>query len=209
MYYTGDTSINSKYQGLHEKMEVNIDAIIYKQKTNQNLKDVSLASTLLPRIQFSKSLKQCIDNVFKKTFSIPNMGTIYEESYHTGNTILKYFVTDKTGIKKEIYKIKDALSVNSKRKYQYLSFHVTRLYMEYLNEQKETWYYPINNTPHKESFLELYTIAKQKTISIINDLDLYFQKKITKEEILKKIGNNSYITGIDCNNQESMKYFKF
>ena len=129
IYYTGVPSVNLKYRGLHEKMEVNIDAYYYKKKTTKDLKNAKLADQLLPKIHFSPELKNTLDYTFLTTFNEQNIGNIFEKSFHTGNFLLKYFVTDSTGIKKQIYKIKDFISPKSKRKYQYLSFHVTNIDM--------------------------------------------------------------------------------
>ena len=157
---------------------------------------------------FSNKLKETLTNTFKNTFQIDNMGPIYERSVAMGNFILKYAVTDRTGIKKALYKLRDFLC--NHKKYQYLSFHVTKLIPEYLNETKQTWVYALANTLiHNESFQELYEQALTKTIELITLTEKYLKNKITKKELLAHIGNNSYVTGIDCSQNQTLKYFKF
>ena len=208
IYQSGDEDQNKKYNGLHEKIEVNIDAQIYKKKTGKNLKDVQIANMLLPKEKFSEELKETLTHTFKNTFQIDNMGSVYEKSVAMGNFLLKFAVTDRTGIKKTLYKLRDFIC--NHKKYQYLSFHVTKLIPEYLNETKQPWIYPVDNTlVHNESFQELYEQALTKTLNLITLTEKYLKKQITKKELLAHVGNNSYVTGIDCNKNQTMKYFKF
>lgn len=210
IYYTGIPSINIKYRGLHEKMEVNIDAYLYKKKTGQELKKANLANKLLPKTSFSKELENTINYVFKKTFNISNMGTIYKQSVQTGNFLLKYFVTDKTGLKKRLYAMKDLLMKQSKRRYEFLSFHVNAIYPEYLNETHETWVYPAaKEKTSNASFLELYEDSLKEACNIIENIEKYLNNEITETEVLKVIGDNSYSTGLPLNRKRSSKYFKY
>lgn len=208
-YHTGNPKTNKKYRGLHEKMEVSLDAYMLKLKRGKELKDETLANLLLPKISFSNELKNIIDIVFKNTFQIKNMGNIYEESVKNGNFLLKYFVTDKTGMKKTLYALKDIVTFWSLRRYKNLSFHVTQIDPEYLNLQKRTWYNPVDKSMiHNESFIELYNKALAKATKIIFKIEKYWANEITKEELLEIIGNNSYTTGLDCRLKREMKYFK-
>ena len=59
------------------------------------------------------------------------------------------------------------------------------------------------------TFQELYEQALTKTIKLITLTEKYLKNQITKKELLAHIGNNSYVTGIDCNKIQTMKYFKF
>lgn len=208
IYHTGISSLNKKYRGLHEKMEVNLDAYMYKEKTGLDLYKEKLANTLLPKEKFSNTLIHTLDEVFKKTFQKENIGTIYEQSTHTGNFLLKYGVTDRIGLKKLLYKLKDLLS-KSNRKYQYLSFHVTKIIQEYTNEMHDTWNNPAQkNLTSNKSFKELYDDAKKEAIEIIKEIDTYLKTKRDFQKLLETIGNNSYTTGLDCEKPYTLKYFK-
>jgi len=208
-YHTGDNHLGKKYRGLHEKMEVNLDAYMYKKVTLEDLYKQKLADELLPKLQFSKKLIHVMNHVFENTFEKKNMGTIYEESVKTGNFLLKYGVTDRTGLKKALYTIKDFFTPYSYRKYQYLSFHVTKFIHEYLNETHEIWNNPVDRTiTSTKSFLDLYEKARQETIGIIEEIDMYLKTKKDFQAVLDKIGNRSYTTGLDCEKPYTLKYFK-
>lgn len=209
IYQSGDVTINMKYRGQHEKIETNIDAYIYQKYEKKALKDAKLANQLLPKISFSNELKNIITTVFKKTFSFSNMGPIYEKSTHTGNFILKYFVTDKSGIKKKIYKLKDIINKNSHRKYANLSFHINKSETSYLNQKHQPWHNPVTNKESTQSFEDLYDLAIEDATNKIIAISSYLKaKEIDKKELLKLIGNSSYATGIDCQKNQIQKYFK-
>ena len=207
IYQSGYASLAKKYQGLHEKNEVMIDAIMYQEKTHQKLKNASLASTLLPKIKFSKELLDCLDYTFLKTYNTENMGKIYHKSYQTGHFILKFFVTDHTGLKKQIYKIKDLFGP---KRYQYLSFHLKKLDRSILNEEKEQWVYPTNSKIKKNaSFYDLYNEALKEADNLIKTTDKYFKKQITLDKLLKEFKNKSYVTGLNWEEKSEFKNFKF
>ena len=208
-YYTGDNHLGKKYRGLHEKMEVNIDAYLYKEKNKKDLYKEQLADTLLPKLTFKNELIHALDNIYYNTFKVRNMGKIYEQSIKTGNFLLKYGVTDRTGIKKRLYKIKDLLCQHSYRRYEYLSFHVTKFYPEYLNTNHELWNNPADKQlTSKKSFQELYEDAKKETIQIITEINEYLESKRNFQVLLENIGNKSYVTGLPCNKTYTLKYFK-
>ncbi len=208
IYTSGLSSKNSKYRGGHEKMEVMIDALLYKEKTNQDLKDASLANTLLPKVKFSKTLKDALNEVYKKTFQIDNIGHIYEKSYLTGHFIIKYFVTDHTGIKKKIYHIIDHFK--TAKMYEYLSFYLPTLDYSVLNEENNIWYNPTSKKISSHaSFYQLYNEALDKVESWIKLTNDYFANLISIETLLEALGNNSYRTGRDVNIHDEMQYFKY
>lgn len=208
-YYTGDSKIDKKYRGLHEKMEVNLDAYMLLHVKGKELKQELLSDVLLPKINFSNDLKAALNFTFVNTFQVQNMGIIYEDSIKTGHFLLKYFVTDRNGFKKELYKLKDFFTFQSSRKYQFLSFHVSKIESQYLNETKEVWNNPTDqNLNSNESFLELYRKAISKTVDIIEKAEQYWNHSISKETLLEAIGNDSYVTGLDCSLKKEMKYFK-
>ena len=210
IYYTGLPEVDKKYLGMHEKMEVNIDAYMYKKKTSEDLKNAKISKFLLPKIPLSTELKNTIDYAFFKTFNQKNMGKIMENSIHTGKFLLKYFVTDTTGIKTLLYKIKDLLSTNSARKYANLSFHVTKINKEYLNENHESWVFPADPTIQRnDSFLELYATAIEEAYSLITNIQKYFDQKISKKELLHLIKDNSYCTGLPLTKKLTSKHFKY
>ena len=208
VYETGTVNIDQKYRGGHEKMEVMLDAIMYEEKEHKPLYKESLSDTLLPKVTFSNNLKCTIENAFEKTFKIDKMGVKYEKAYKMGNFILKYFVTDKTGIKKKIYKLKDYFGKG--RMYQYLSFNVKKLDKNFLNLEHCEWCYPTDNTiTKKSSFYELYEEASKFARRLFKISLDYLDNKIDEKKVNTEFKDLSYVTGLDWHLKKKTKYFKF
>ena len=108
-----------------------------------------------------------------------------------------------------IYKSIDKLTSDKTFKLQAISYH-TNLKDEnnYLNANHTTWIHPcLKREKHNESFIELYRIALDETLSIIKEVNKYLkdQKQVNLKKLIK---NNSYLTGKDCNNKNKLKYFE-
>ncbi len=207
VYETGSVNIHPKYRGGHEKMEVMIDAIMYEEKEHKPLYKESLSNVLLPKIKFTNNLKDTINYTFNKTFNLNNMGIKYEKATKTGNFILKYFVTDKTGIKKKIYKLKDKFGKG--RMYQYLSFYIKDIDKSFLNLEHKEWCYPTDNTIIKNSsFYELYNDATKFARNLFKVCLEYLDNKIDENKVNKEFKDLSYVTGLDWHLKKKTKYFK-
>lgn len=199
---------NYEYKGLHEKMEVNIDAILYEEKTGKKLYQASLGNILLPKANFSSQLINIITKTYEQTFQEKNIGKIYEKSTKQGHYIIKYFVTDHFGLKKITYKIFDLIFYKNLTKYQNLSFFVTNPNMNYMNRNHEKWYNPTDKQIQStESFDDLYQKALKEIEKIFVLTNQVLKKELELETYLEELGNKSYTTGKDCNQKENFKYF--
>ncbi len=206
-----DNPINksNQYRGNHEKIEVMIDRIYIKEKRNIELSKANLADTLLPKIKFSKELQEVMNDTYDKTFHQKNMAEIYEKSTKQGHYILKWFVTDKSGIKKQLYKIYDKFSSKNTRMYQNLSFHVKEIDETVLNREHHQWCNPADNSMiSKKSFDDLYKDATQKAKEIFHAINQTLQNQMDLYDCLRIIGNNSYATGLEWTRNDTMKYFQ-
>lgn len=198
-----------KYRGNHEKIEVNIDAIYYYEKEKKPLYQASLANTLLPKVTFTKELKDTISTVFERTFHQKNMSNIYEKSMKQGHNIIKYFVTDHLGMKKVGYKIFDFIFFKNPTKYQNLSFYIKKPNYEFLNRKRETWYNPTDrNLKSSDSFDDLYNHALKKIVDLFSLTNQVMNSKISLDYYLEKLGNKSYTSGLNWNNKAKFTYFK-
>lgn len=212
IYHSGwmdDKNCNYEFRGNHEKMEVTIDAIYWKEKTGKNLYQESLANILLPKVKFKEDLTNVITITYFKTFQKENMGNIYKKSVVQGHRIIKYFVTDHIGFKKIMYTIFDFIFKKNRLKYQNLSFYNKNPNKKYLNRDHKIWHHPCDyKITSKESFDDLYIKSLKNTIKIFDLTEKVLQNKLDLEEYLKILGNNSYASGLDCSKMVSFKYFK-
>ena len=209
-YYTGDFKKNKKYWGLHEKMEVTIDAYIYETKTSQSLKKARLANKLLPKVRFSPELKNSIDFTYEQTFNQKKASIILEKAIKTGNFLLKYGVTDRTGLKTALYSLYDNLFKYKGFKLTNLSFHITNIDLKYLNLNHEKWYYAANKKiSSNSSFNDLYSTALEEIKFIFNEINRYLTNQISLKKLLNIIKDTSYVTGLPLKEKKENTYFKF
>lgn len=203
-----DKETTKKYRGNHEKIEVSIDAIYYEEKRHNKLYKTSLANTLLPKTKFSKELINVLNKTFEQTFQQKNIGKIFEKSTMDGHFILKYFVTDHTGIKKQAYKLFDFIFQQNPTKYQYLSFYIPKPTKKYLNREHLTWLNPTTKEKHTESFDDLYNKALKEALTIFEEANKVLNNQTDIETFIKLLGKKSYTTGLDWTKQTKFKYFK-
>lgn len=199
---------NLAYRGNHEKIEVTIDAIYYKEKKSQNLYEASLANILLPKQKFNENLKKLLNQAYENTFNQNNIASIYEQSVNQGHTIIKYFVTDHFGIKKLAYILFDFIFFKNPKKYQELSFYIKNPDLSVLNREKHQWCNPTDNTlTSNESFDELYQKALQEALKIFETAYQVIHNNESIETLLEILGNKSYVTGKDWQEKTNMTYF--
>lgn len=207
-YFTGDANQDKSKRGEHERMEVSLDAYMLKYKENQELCKSNMTNRLFPKVIVSPALRDCIETTFVNTFGVDKMGKKYFRGVRTGRFIMRYFVTDRQGIKKQVYKVKDLLVPSKTRKYQYFSFYIKKIDPFFLNDNHKTWLYPaMPSINRKYSFVELYNESVKDASKIINSIDSYFHGQKKLEDVLTLIGNNSYVTGVDASEVHYMTYF--
>lgn len=199
---------NKIYRGLHEKIEVGIDAIYWKEKRNINLYQDSLGNILLPKQLLSSQLKEILDQTYEKTFDISNMGSIYEQSINQGHTIIKYFITDHFGIKKLAYTLFDLIFYKNTRKYQNLSFYIKQIDTSILNRNHEEWCNPTDdNLKSTESFDDLYQKSIEEALKIFHLVHQVIHNNLDLNSFLNILEDRSYVTGLDWKENRTIQYF--
>lgn len=210
--YDSDDSSTFKYNGLHEEMEYYIDCYMISQRENIHPKYYKVYKELFNIGKFNNELKLCISDVIKEVYGYDNVGEIYYKAIMDMKKFYYVFNYDKYGIKKFVYSIMDVVCGNKCVKKKELSFNVDpdgKLF--YLNKDKKIWNNPCDvNDKSNLSFDELYSLAIQKAINIINSVDVMLQNKCLNNKKLEDLfGNLHYGTGKDCDKDFYYRYFKF
>lgn len=206
-HYTCDTTMHpyvnylsetaKKKTGMHTKLEFEIDAYYYEKINNKPFYKYNLPNDLLKKTMFSKQLKKCMNEVYKNTYNVSNMGNIYEKSYNQSSLIFKLGMLDRWGIKKLIYRLLDIFITPFGFKCSYCSFHIKSIDTSFLNSNNETWYNPFNKDFISSlSWEELMQSAKEKSINLITLCNLYFKNKISLKKLKENIPNISYSNGL-------------
>ena len=197
-----------KYNGLHHMLENDIDQfmiMLYEKKKPYKYK---VHTEIFENYVFSKELIEVINFSFKETFGINNFYKNYKISIKKMKFIFKHFRYDKWNLKNRIYTFYDKITPSSTYKISFLSYHKKRSCQEFLNKKHGIWFNPTNKKiKSKKSFVDLYLEALFNTVHIIKELDkyIYENKKIDLNKLIK---NKSYLTGIDLNKKQEIKFFK-
>jgi len=187
-HYTLDTLLHPliNYQtnnlGItHTKIEFMIDTKFRKNKSGTFFK------TLIPKIKFKPELLNLLDYVFECSHKEKNVGKVFKRSHCNGYYLYRYFITDKIGIKTNLYKIIDFILPFKKFKFHKNTFYIKKFEPKILNIQKDCWNHPNNrNEIYNYSFNDLYNIALKISTKLNNDA----YKVLKNKKDLNKFINN-------------------
>lgn len=215
IYYAGRYDENDKkkykYNGKHEEMEYYIDIYFIQERENIAPKKYKVYKEIFKFDKFNDELSDTIDYVIKDVYGFYNVSNIYYKCLRNMKKFYHIFNYDRFGIKKAIYSLMDMVCPESMVKKKELSFHVApNSHIEYLNLNKEIWKDPCDGKEYNSSFLDLYNIAIEKGIKIINEVDNMLSTGTVDNKKLEKLFNNlDYGTGKNCDQKIEYKYFKY
>lgn len=199
-----------KYIGLHGDIESNIDAFFYINRFKKSYNKVNITKEFIPKIKFSDNLKLIIDKTFLETFNEKNISKYYFKSYNISRVLYKVFINDRHGLKKILYKIFDKFVPIRSTNFEYYTTFIKQPNISYLNIEHKKWCYPSDKSIEStDSFIDLYNKAIDKSVMLISLAHDVINKKKNIEEFAEKIGNLSYVRGLDCDNSRYMTNFEF
>lgn len=209
-YFSNRKKETKKYLGIHTNTEIELDSYYYLKTTNKDFKKYKIYKELCKKVTFSNELKNTITYAFNETFDFNSMGDIFNKSYNQSYYIYKILMYDPLGIKLSTYKIIDFIIPNKNMKLTSYSLHKKPVNNEFFNKKHQYWCNPTDmNIISNESWNDVYKKAIKKAVNIINNINLYFDNKISENNLLNIIGNNCYSSGLDCTNKQIMQYFEF
>lgn len=152
------------------------------------------------KLQFNnkknKDIIDLLNKLYKEFFNEDNFGIYYYKSLKSMRFVFKYFRLDRTGFKKQLYKLLDYNKLKVRRT-KYLSYHFNLDNKEYyLNNNRDNWYNILDKENiYNDSFEDLYNKCIIKGSNIINKLYeyIYENKDIDLDKLLE---NKSYSTGL-------------
>ncbi len=199
-----------KYIGLHGDMESNIEAFYYINKYKKMYYNANITKEFIPKIKFSKDLENIMNIAYYKTYDFKDMAKYYFKSYNLSRHLYRIFINDKYGIKKSIYKIIDKVAFFRENNYEYYTTYIKQPNIKYLNIDHKEWVYPSDKTiKMNDSFIDLYNKALKKTQELIILADKVINDKADIKDFENKIGNLSYVRGLDCDRSKPMEEFEF
>lgn len=198
-----------KYKGLHNEMEMHIDAYLYEEREQKPFKNFKIHKHLITKEKIEPSLIQLLNEVYEETFRIRKGGNKYLKGCKIMYYSYKILIEDKTGIKKFFYCLVDKITPKKIRAYVNYSTYITNIKKNYLNLEHKTWTNPWNNQKSNKSFLELYEEAIQECTKVIEATHDFLHNKMTETEYKKVLKDKSYLTGLSWRLKNEMKYLEF
>ena len=212
-YKTGKFNKNDpetyKYNNIHTFMETFIDNYLVRKRENINPYKFNIGKFCFDTRKFSNELIRTIDYSFIHTYNVSNMGKIYYKAVKQMKFSLVVFRKDRFGIRKFIYKLVDTFTPRSMFRFEAISYHYPLTDRHnFLNSTHEVWSNPIDyKITSRESFLDLYLKSIKEARSIIINTFKYIDgEDINLEDVFT---NKSYVTGLDCDLGNDVKYFEF
>ncbi len=213
IYKTGIFDKNNrftyKYNNVHAFMEAFIDNDMVYRREKTNPYKFNIGSFCFDTKPFSKDLNNTIDFSFYNTYKLNDMNKIYYKSIKQMKYSLELFRRDPYGIKKFMYKLLDTFTTKRTYRFEAISYHYNlEDRHDYLNLDHRMWRNPTTyNMTSTESFPDLYFKAiKKAKVMVCASFDYLDNKGI---ELEKVFDNTSYVTGLNCNDKKTLKYFEF
>ncbi len=201
-YKTGvfkkDNPQTYKYNGLHTKLENQIDKYYYDLENSKPFYQAKLYKIYDNIKNPPQDLIILINNVFRKTFKQDNIGYYYFKSLKKWRFTHKYFKRDYFKIKKYLYRFHDYIFT---KRLEFYALSLEKISENDLNIYHHKWYNPSNKNIYSTASVDdLLQIAKDKYLNIINNLEVRNNQEV--------IPNISYRTGLDLAEKQQLKYFE-
>ncbi len=209
--YDKDIPELKKYRSLHIDMELYLDGYMIFQREKMPIQNFKMYEFCFCSNNFDSQVRDLLNSVTKDVYNLDNYAKYYFKSIKQMKAINRIFRYDKFGIKKIGYIFLDKILPKKQLKKEQLSYHINyKKKLHYLNTEKNEWNHPMNQyETYNYSFIELYHIALNKAIKIIDDVNSVIYDKADNNILNKTFENISYKTGKDCNDDRKLQYFEY
>jgi hypothetical protein len=194
--YDKDLPETYHMRGLHLKFERSVDCLLIQKELGIPSRKMNLTKKHFTLKEAPQVVNELMAHTLNKQFKITNGYEIYDSSVKVMYKVLKYIVTDRFGIKKQLYKILDMFNKTTDLMKQDLSmFHHLEKY-DYHNDSQKEWKHPITGEVFTKTVQDLFEEAYQFASDLIQKTDQY----LSGEDIdLNQVFTNlSFNTGVDC-----------
>lgn len=200
--YSLQKNLRSKYKyrssiALHKSIETHIDSLLllkFKNLKPYEFKDylhINLSNHEL--IIFSDMYSYLVSSVYEKSIS----GDDIKKSFHTFKKVEKKINSSPNILSKIYLNIKNKTAKNSFINNEVYS-NYTHCINDLLNENHNKWINPFSKQESSSSYLDIYKGSLSLYVDLINDLNLYFDSRISLYSLLVKLDNKSFLTNQNC-----------
>ncbi len=147
----------------HSKIEFMLDSKIRKDNKN------SYFRVAIPKIKNNKEFTNYLDLLFLKTYGVKNIGKKFIKSHNISYYLYRYFINDKHGIKRFIYKLFWFIKPTEDNKLYEFTYYYKIFDKRILNEERNIWNHPKKkNEKYNYSFNELYNYSIDIAVKLNN-----------------------------------------
>lgn len=206
--YLKEDDSTRKYQGLHKKIELAIDALLLEEKFNMKADSFKINKHVLKQLSIPPVILDMYEETLFSVYAIPNGGTIFKQSYSDFRSYYQ-FTFDKLGVKKVFAQSLSPILPKSISPFtSTFSYHkCIDEFSNYLNSNKEVWLHPVTGNVYTFSFKDLIHNSLKRSSLILMQAYAFTQSELSYDEMLECVPNVSYLTGLDLEDTRPMTYF--
>ena len=203
--YNPEDASTHAMRGLHLKFERSIDKQLIFEDYHQKAVHYNWLRGV-PKIKSKEALINLYDDVVKNTLGIEHAGRLYWRGVKGMRRTIRWFMKDRFGLKKKLYRMFDKRYQTQDIFYQDMSLYGDNLAFDFLNREQRTWFHPITNESSNDSVDQLFTSALKDAMDYLDILEhcLKSGQSFDSDNVIK---NRSFNSGIDCDDQRPMRFF--
>ncbi len=191
----------------HRQFETNLDVLMLQLVTGQKPSEKKISELVQVRFKEAQIVANILSAALHRTYGVTlNNRQVYNAFYsmYALNRILQ----SPKGRRKYILTFMEDVTLKEHVLSSLIHEDLIQDGIDYLNLKKNDWHYPWEKgTAHTHGFTDMFQNAVKDGVAMINGLYNYFNSQITKEELLKLIGNRSFATGMDSDLALDFKYY--
>lgn len=205
--YVEDAPDTRKYMGLHKKVELAIDTILYQERFATKSSHFKIHKNILKNISIPKCILTMFDETLFLNYGINGGGTIFKESYDDIRTYYK-MTYDRFGTKKAMASLVTPLLPKSTTPLvsTFSYYNCLNEDFDYMNKNKRVWLHPVTGNVYTFSFYDILRNANKKSTSLLQAAYDFATSQISAEDFRMLLPNISYLTGLPTDDTRPMKY---
>lgn len=203
--YESDNPSTHYMRGLHKKFEHAIDCLQIEKELKIKAHKLDLTTYYYPLKEAPKEVLELMHFTLKREYQLSNGYSMAERSAKEMYKMLKYIGTDRTGIKKLLYKFFDLFNKKNDLFISDMSsFNQIKNY-DYHNDAKNVWLHPLTGEEYTTSIDEIIEEAKVHGHELLTKVDEYIHtdSDINLDDLFTDL---SFNTGKPCEMGMDFKY---
>lgn len=194
-----------QYRGLHLKFERSIDSAMIQKELGIPSRKFKPTKKYFPQYTIHDDIAKIMGYTLKQTYACDKGTEMYKFAVKSMYRVMKNYVTDRYGIKKQILKIVDVFSKDDIFLQDVSLFNHIKENVDFLNLSKQSWHHPITNEEFNFSVVEMFEQATKFAHDLIQKTDQYLKgEDINLDTVFTNLSFNS---GMNCELHDDMKYF--